>query len=223
MNRERLIAQRREYARRFPERVAAQKAASYRRNFPKIRERNKAKYRANPTPAKIRAKIWYNENKEMALARAAQYRDTHRRELAMKQIARYWASHDEHKRRHAIIRQKNRLKIRAGAAKESANLTDSYVRNQLSKYSEKSTHEWSQEEVEAKRAVMIANHEKKARYKAHRAIPAEAPFCRCGCGQQTKRVQYDDPKRGLKAGEFNRFVFGHRPRKPAGERSQTDT
>jgi len=34
-------------------------------------------------------------------------------------------------------------------------------------------------------------------------------FCQCGCGCRTTRLQYDDPVRGLKAGQFARFKHAH--------------
>lgn len=33
-------------------------------------------------------------------------------------------------------------------------------------------------------------------------------YCQCGCGERTKQVSRDDPARGMKAGDFNRFVHG---------------
>lgn len=34
-------------------------------------------------------------------------------------------------------------------------------------------------------------------------------LCECGCGQRTTRLKHDDKARGLKAGDYSRFVHGH--------------
>lgn len=34
-------------------------------------------------------------------------------------------------------------------------------------------------------------------------------FCQCGCGQKTRRVVQDDPKRGYKKGDYRRFANHH--------------
>lgn len=34
-------------------------------------------------------------------------------------------------------------------------------------------------------------------------------FCQCGCGERTTRTLHDDRARGLKAGDYSRFIKGH--------------
>jgi hypothetical protein len=36
--------------------------------------------------------------------------------------------------------------------------------------------------------------------------------CECGCGQPTKRLTRQSPARGMKKGEFHRYVVGHHMR-----------
>lgn len=42
------------------------------------------------------------------------------------------------------------------------------------------------------------------------AAIAKAPrLCACGCGQETEQILHDDRARGMKAGDFNRYIHGH--------------
>jgi len=34
-------------------------------------------------------------------------------------------------------------------------------------------------------------------------------LCECGCGQKTRQITCSNKNRGLKRGEYRRFVFGH--------------
>lgn len=76
-------------------------------------------------------------------------------------LAWYHANREKMIKDGAVRRKKNQVLNRALACWNSFNLTDSYVRNQLSKYSDHSTHEWTPEQVEAKRRVMLLNRAKK--------------------------------------------------------------
>lgn len=47
-------------------------------------------------------------------------------------------------------------------------------------------------------------------------------YCQCGCGRATKRTRYAEPKGGLAAGEYRRFVQGHATVKPERDRYAVD-
>lgn len=80
--------------------------------------------------------------------------------MADQELQRHYANRDLSLKKLAEYRAKKRPEIRAAAANESQLLTDSYVRNQLSKYSTKRTWQWTEQEVAAKREI-IANSRKK--------------------------------------------------------------
>jgi len=42
-----------------------------------------------------------------------------------------------------------------------------------------------------------------------RDVTESLKLCECGCGQRTKKATYTKPKRGIKKGEYLRFVRGH--------------
>lgn len=47
---------------------------------------------------------------------------------------------------------------------------------------------------------------------AHLALEPAIGRCSCGCGQATSRIQWNRAAKGLRAGEFRRFVRGHSSR-----------
>lgn len=69
--------------------------------------------------------------------------------------------HEKFMLRQTKYRVEHRPNMRAHAKEQAATLTDSYVRNQLSKYSHKSTHEWTQLEVNAKRRKILSSRAKR--------------------------------------------------------------
>lgn len=93
----------------------------------RLKRRRQFTYWNNPEHWRQKTKEWIANNREKWLANSAK------------------------------MRKAKRLELRARAQLESELCTDSYVRNQLSKYSHKSTKEWTEEEVEAKRNQIINN------------------------------------------------------------------
>lgn len=89
------------------------------------KELRKSAYAKDPERAKRAAAKWYTDNHARALARGAAYRDKHR------------------ERNRALARWHSRV------------ISDRYVREQLSKHSNKSMREWTQDEVESRRILIL--------------------------------------------------------------------
>lgn len=191
--------------------VRATRMEFYYRNRDRILAERKATYPLRAEKARANAAAWLKANPERAKETARRYRESHREALNAAQLKRYHSDLEKHRAKNAVLRNQFRMNLRAMAAWNSKNLTDSYVRNQLSKYSEKSTREWTAEEVSAKRAKMIASRKAKAERQANRARVISPRLCECGCGRVTKQNLYDRPSAGIKAGDYNAFLIGHHP------------
>jgi hypothetical protein len=128
----------------------------YLKHKEKVDARNKAYYRANRATAITRAKAW----KE---AHPQQIKKNRKRRYIMQQAEAILYSHDYYYAHHAEClaknakrREANRPKHRAYCRDKSKRMTDGYIREQLSKYHPtKSCWEWTPEEVEAKRKIMM--------------------------------------------------------------------
>lgn len=143
-----------------------QRKASYYRHRAAILARRRERYRNDPKyqlNMKMRARLWRNAPaRALKLKkRRADYYAAHVDEA--KARAREWneKNRERYLRREAERRARNRESNRAKARLESSLITDSYVRNQLSKYSTKSTHEWTAQEVTDKRLMIIQNRAKR--------------------------------------------------------------
>jgi hypothetical protein len=130
-------------------------------NRDKIRAQNKQWYLANKARVAERGKQYRAANSQSIRRKRAAYRSAHRQKLAAKQLARYYANKAEHQRKHAMRRAAKRQEHREWSRNRSAALTDSYVREQLSKYSTISSHEWPQEIVDAKKQALQIKRELK--------------------------------------------------------------
>lgn len=128
----------------------------------KLRERykNDPEYRE---AMKRRSREFYKVPEKIEIGKAhrkaAYWKDPER----FRRETREWQikNREKYLQRNAERRAKNREQNRALARREAMMLTDSYVRNQLSKYSTKSTKEWTDVEVSAKRAQIVRSREKR--------------------------------------------------------------
>lgn len=127
----------------------------YYRNREKILAERAKEYAANPAPAKERANKWRKENPERHKKSHEEYRAIHAAKLAEKQLARYHDDIENHRAKNAARRKRDRAKIRADQRKNSAQITDRYVREQLGKYSPLHAWEFPQSLVDAKRAQIL--------------------------------------------------------------------
>lgn len=122
------------------------------RNDPEYRERQKNysrnfyKHPDRVSRGKQLRKKAYQKNPEL-----------HRRKSKEWIIRNY----EKWKQRNAERRAKNREKARAECRWNAINLSDRYVREQLSKYTQVSAWEWTPEQVESKRQKIIASREKR--------------------------------------------------------------
>lgn len=137
------------------DKIRAQKKAEYLRNKEAHQARARAYYLANAESIKAKVKAWRERNPERAKKTKDEYSASHREELAKKQLARYYARHDEYLAIHAARRASNRENQRAFARAKSATISDQYVREQLAKYSPISMQDFPQELVEAKRLQIL--------------------------------------------------------------------
>jgi len=131
---------RRTYARKHKDRIKAKIQAIYRRDRAQIKARVKKWREANPDHCKKYRKRYYEAHQAQAIHYSLKYYYEHRDELMVKAAA---------------FREKNRERTRAYCRDKAIRLTDTYVREQLSKYHPtKSCWEWTPEELEAKRQKM---------------------------------------------------------------------
>ena len=139
---------------------------SYYRHRDKILARNRARYAADSEyreKKKVLARICYqipgNEPHRKGVRKLAYWRDA---DLNRKKSLEWYRQNRERcLKRNAIRREKNRHRARLVARAHSLLLTDRYIREQLSKYSQKSMWEWTPEEIARKRAFMVFNRGKK--------------------------------------------------------------
>lgn len=129
-NRARILAEMRERYKADPDYRERMKVNARRAiGTERVKEYRKKEYWDDPETARRKAREWYRANREYALKRNAAYR------------------------------ARTRETRRAHARSQSANLTESYVRNQLAKNSPLSTTEFPSEMVELKRQHMLARKE----------------------------------------------------------------
>lgn len=134
-------------------------------------EANRKYYLAHKKEIDRRNKLWYQRKRTEILAKLKAWRKKHSTELSKRRkkfyeahqeeavaySLRYYYDHlEELKIKAAAYRNRNRENIRAKSRRRSSDLTDSYVREQMSKHSTKSTWEWTAEEVAERKAIMEA-------------------------------------------------------------------
>lgn len=158
---------RREWGKKYRARIGAdiikaRRIEAYKRN--NTSERLKQRY---ATDSEYREKVKANSRKhnknrnseDSKATRRAYYLRTRKKRIEYsKNWIRFnrelWLANSAERRR------KNRLKNREFSRQESLNLTDSYIRNQLSKHSEHSTDHWTQVRVDEKRKEILFNRAK---------------------------------------------------------------
>lgn len=96
---------------------------------------------------------------EKCRQRTFNYCSKRRAELAAKAQAYYYKNREQIKRKTALMRERKREELRAWSKKRTASLCDSYIREQLAKYSPLSTKDFPPELVELKRQHMLARKE----------------------------------------------------------------
>lgn len=117
-----------------------EKCKAYARNFYKSEDA------ASMFKRKAKKKEYYLKTRDHKIQYSRNW-ITNNREFYLKQCAKR--------------RKKHRLRNRELARQESLNLTDSYIRNQLSKYSEHSTNHWTQFQVDEKRRCILDSRAKR--------------------------------------------------------------
>lgn len=137
------------------DKIRAEKRAAYHKNKEAHSARSAKYYLANAERIKVRAKAWQDQHPEWRKKTKEEYRKTHSVQLAAKQLARYWARHEEHLEKNALQRAKHRDGNRAFSRQKSATLSDQYVREQLAKYSPLSMQDFPKEVVEVKRLLLL--------------------------------------------------------------------
>lgn len=130
----------REWRKRNPEKQRAIARRSYQSNRSKVIE-YQSQYRA--------------KNRDAIATRMAIYRRQNREALAAAQLARYYKNRTEHLKKQAEYRNRVRPETRMKVRQRIESITDGYVREQLSKYSTLSTHEWPQSIVDAKKTQLM--------------------------------------------------------------------
>jgi len=144
------------------EALRAYRKQHYLKNKAAISARCKASYKKKREETLRRVKKWQSENIVHVRKHVHVRKQRKKRYIAQQAEAvsyhmlYYYANHEELLVRQATARKKHRTKIRAYAKNKVIQLTDCYVREQLSKYSSKSCWEWTPEEVAAKRQAMLA-------------------------------------------------------------------
>lgn len=126
--------------------ISANRRRKYYANRSKVIERNRKYAAKNSDKLKSARKIWVNKNQ------------SHLRDYLSN---RYRDNRDKNLVAMAEYRTKNRLNLRATARAHSLLLTDRYIREQLSKYSDKSMWEWTRSEVDAKRGQITISRDRK--------------------------------------------------------------
>lgn len=135
--------------------IKVRAAVYYLKNKAAIQVKARRYYLKTQAIAKLRNKRWREKNPARYEANKAAYRLKMRKSLNTKQLARYYANKEEHAKKHAAYRTKTREQHRRWSKSRSAQLTDSYVREMLSKYSTISANDWPQTLVDAKRAELM--------------------------------------------------------------------
>lgn len=131
------------------------------KNREKILARQRARYRSDPVyreKMKEHSRNFYKHPDKIAIGRAYRQKkywaDPQR--FILKTREWYIQNHERALKQQRLRRIANRDENRARARMESLLLTDSYVRNQLSKYSNKGTKEWTETEVSARRLETLS-------------------------------------------------------------------
>lgn len=138
----------------------------YQRNRDKICRERRARYAADEgyrEKCKKHSREFYDCPERAARGRLLRARDyqKHAAKRRQRSIDYYYSNWEKSLLKNAERRKRNREYNRASARWHTLNLTDRYIREQLSKYSDISMWEWTPAQVDAKREKIIQSRTKR--------------------------------------------------------------